>query len=107
MKNIITQYNGMVVAPEDVSIIMSPDSKPEVSFYGSINSVSDNYIATFSEPTYDDIFNKLIARLSKAPIVEHKCHNCGGTVELDEDKHIFHCPYCNSVYAIGTNQIYS
>lgn len=71
----------------------------------NIWGVSDNLSSTvtFNEETYEDIFHKLMEKFNKHPIVEHKCHNCGGIIELDENKHVFRCPYCNSVYAIGTN----
>lgn len=62
-------------------------------------------LVTFNDCTYDDIYEKILARLSLVPTVEHKCHNCGGVVELDAGHHVFHCPYCNSVYAIGTRMV--
>lgn len=43
--------------------------------------------------------------LQAIPTFEHKCNNCGGTVEMDIDNHIFRCPYCGSVYAVGIQQI--
>ena len=48
---------------------------------------------------------KLLRELSTSPTFEHKCNNCGGTVEMDAEKHIFKCPYCGSVYAIGTAMV--
>lgn len=56
---------------------------------------------------YDDIFEEMMKRFSVKPVVEHKCHNCGATLEIEENNHIFHCQYCNSVYAIGTSHINS
>lgn len=32
--------------------------------------------------------------------------NCGGQVEQKYDDYIFKCPYCKTVYALGTKQIY-
>lgn len=52
-----------------------------------------------------DWVNEKFKNLTVAPTVEHKCHNCGGTLEIENTKHIFICPYCKSVYAIGTEQI--
>lgn len=49
----------------------------------------------------DEIYNTILSRLSAKPIIQHKCHNCGGTVELDKNKHIFICPYCDAHYAVG------
>lgn len=59
------------------------------------------------EPNYDTIFEKIMERLSKKPIIQYKCHNCGATIEFEESKHIFVCKYCDSVYAVGTAQINS
>lgn len=39
------------------------------------------------------------------PTVEHKCHNCGATLELQENDHIFKCHYCGTAYAVGTSMI--
>lgn len=61
----------------------------------------------FSERTYDDIFEEMKRRFNIAPIIHHNCHNCGGRLELREDEHIFNCPYCGSVYAVGIQQINS
>lgn len=59
-----------------------------------------------SERTMESIFDYISKKLNKVPTVEHKCHNCGATLEIDTNKHIFNCPYCESVYAIGTQNIY-
>lgn len=50
--------------------------------------------------------NKIMGKLSTRPTFEHKCHNCGGTLKMDIENHIFNCPYCDSVYAIGTSNIF-
>lgn len=60
-----------------------------------------------TELDYDEIFEKMIERYNMKPIIHHNCHACGGTLELREDQHIFVCPYCNSVYAVGVSQINS
>lgn len=64
-------------------------------------------IVDFSERTYDDIFEEMKRRFNMTPIIHHNCHNCGGRLELQEDEHIFNCPYCGSVYAVGIQQINS
>lgn len=53
----------------------------------------------------EQIYNRIMDELSKVPIVHHKCHNCGATVKMDENKHIFICPYCDSTYAVGTSMV--
>lgn len=50
--------------------------------------------------------NKIMGKLSVYPTFEHKCHNCGGTLKMDIENHIFNCPYCDSVYALGTSHIF-
>lgn len=82
------------------SISISDSSNDWNVISGSLNSKFE-----FTEETYEDIFHRMMEKFNKRPIIEHKCHNCGGIIELDEDKHIFHCPYCNTTYAIGTNMI--
>lgn len=52
-----------------------------------------------------EIVENLMKKLSKNPLYQHKCQNCGGTVELDYDKAIFICPYCGSHYALAPNRI--
>lgn len=56
---------------------------------------------------YEDIFEEMKKRFNVKPIIHHNCHNCGGRLELKEDQHIFNCPYCGSVYAVGISQINS
>ena len=77
-------------------------------YYGEITRMgihqSSGQIQALSFVTEEYIQN-LIKELSFYPTFEHKCHNCGGTIELDIRNHIFKCPYCNSVYAIGTQQV--
>lgn len=49
---------------------------------------------------------QLMEKLAAVPTFEHKCNNCGGTLEMKTTEHIFKCPYCGSVYAIGTAMIH-
>ncbi len=37
----------------------------------------------------------------------HNCANCGATLDIEENKPVFHCKYCGSTYVIGPAQIYS
>lgn len=68
----------------------------------TIVDVSSKYLTLDGLKQYTD---RLMEQLAKAPVFEHKCNNCGGTIELMADQHIFKCPYCGSVYAIGTLNI--
>lgn len=51
------------------------------------------------------LYSEFMDRLSEIPIISHKCNSCGGTVEMDADRHIFVCPYCGTCYAVGTKMI--
>lgn len=53
----------------------------------------------------DEIMEEIQKRMNMVPSMEHKCHNCGGVLEMRADQHIFVCPYCGTAYAIGTVQI--
>lgn len=69
------------------------------------NDLSTNLSSVSGSDLIEDITEKIFKQLSAKPIIEHKCHNCGATVELEENKHIFICRYCGSVYSIGTSMI--
>ena len=66
-----------------------------------------NSVDVLTKEDVDGIVKDLIAKLSQTPILKHQCHSCGGTVEMDADNHLFRCPYCGSVYAIGTAMLNS
>lgn len=73
---------------------------------GRIDTPNNTIEGKLSNNTMEDIYKMILEKFSKKPILEYKCNNCGGQVELEIDNHIFKCPYCGSVYAIGTNMIY-
>ena len=77
----------------------------------STNNVISHDLASHGDISfslnYEDIFEEMKRRFNIKPIIHHNCHNCGGRLELKEDQHIFNCPYCGSVYAVGINQICS
>lgn len=60
-----------------------------------------------TESDVKSILDSYLKQFEYKSTFEHRCHNWGGTLELDIDQHIFNCPYCDSVYAIGTNQVNS
>lgn len=64
-----------------------------------------NGFAVLEQLSLPEIVENLMKNLSKNPLYEHKCQNCGGTVELDYDKAIFICPYCGSHYALAQSRI--
>lgn len=69
------------------------------------DSTNIDYNNISNKLDYDNIFQEIVNRLNKVPIMKHECNSCGAILEIDSDKHIFHCPYCNSVYAIGTTHL--
>ena len=81
--------NGLNIRPSTIEI--------------SNKVVTGDSLAYFSQ----EFEKKLLAKLTVHPTFEHKCHNCGGTLTMNIEQHIFNCPYCDSVYAIGTMQINS
>ena len=65
----------------------------------------DNY-STGVENLKDEI-DKIWNKLNKTVSMVHNCANCGATLEIKENKPVFHCKYCGSTYLVGTAQIYS
>lgn len=68
-------------------------------------TISDAIDSIENRIDYDQIFNEIAKRFNQTPIIEHKCHNCGGVLEIKANDGIFKCPYCHSCYAIGTTRI--
>ncbi len=88
------------------NITINEDNMSKLTIEES-NFLHPNTTAFLDLEYFKENFEKqLLKKLFVHPTFEHKCNNCGGTIELDIDKHIFRCPYCGSVYAIGTSQIY-
>lgn len=50
---------------------------------------------------------EIMKRLNRTVSLVHNCANCGATLNIEENKPVFHCKYCGSTYLIGTTQIYS
>ena len=100
---------------DNVSYIIKDDScsyATTTNSYINDNIIAGPYLAAAATDIsskigldYDDIFKEMAKRFNRTPTVEHKCHNCGGTLEIKPDQGIFKCPYCHSVYAIGTTKI--
>lgn len=65
-------------------------------------TIDGNIDLKLADSHYNAIFKEMMKRFSYHPTMRHQCNSCGGTLELNADKHIFSCPYCGSTYAIGT-----
>ena len=78
---------------------------PSTSYIDKISIRDQNYEINLSPSVEADLFQKFLNKMNEVsftPTIEHKCHNCGGTLEIKITEHIFRCPFCNSVYAIAT-----
>lgn len=67
---------------------------------------ADNYVGN-SVGNLENEINKIWEKLNKTVSMVHNCANCGATLEIKENKPVFHCKYCGSTYLVGTAQIYS
>lgn len=78
------------------------------SYINNIAIKDTDYKINLSPSVEADLFQKFLNKMQEVsftPTVEHKCHNCGGVLELKITEHIFRCPFCNSVYAFGTQLV--
>lgn len=75
------------------------------SYINKIAIKDTDYEISLSPNVEAKLFQKFLDKMNEVsftPTIEHKCHNCGGTLEIKITEHIFRCPFCNSVYAIAT-----
>ena len=72
----------------------------------SINLYGTNYTIGLSDIVEEELYEKFLKKMAKAPILEHKCNSCGGVLEMSAEKHLFVCPYCGSCYAVGTSMVW-
>jgi len=86
----------------DSIILPVDDNIPTVH---TIHSPNGEFKIGLAEDIKKSLFDEFLNKLTIKPLLKHNCNNCGGTIELDSEKHIFICPYCGTVYAIGTNMI--
>ena len=83
--------NGLTIAPQ--------------SYINRIAIRDKDYEINLSPSVEETLFQKFLEKMNEVsftPTIEHKCHNCGGALEIKITEHIFRCPFCNSVYAIAT-----
>ena len=99
-----TEYITLENIEEDFDLIQS---KFENLRNIPVTTISNRYLDEDGLKYFaEKLENKIMGKLSVYPTFEHKCHNCGGTLKMDIENHIFNCPYCDSVYAIGTSNIF-
>ena len=71
----------------------------------SINLNGQSY--DINVPSIDAEIQKIWERLNTQVSLVHNCANCGATLEIEENKPVFHCKYCGSTYIIGPAQLNS
>lgn len=50
---------------------------------------------------------KALEKNTRFTFTELSCRNCGGKIHQKIDDYIVKCPYCETAYLIGREQIYS
>lgn len=60
---------------------------------------------TVGTDRFEDEINKIKQMLNSKVTLVHNCQNCGATLNLEENKPLFHCRYCGSTYLIGTQRL--
>lgn len=45
--------------------------------------------------------NEMKDKMNRSITYIHSCKSCGAKLEIPEDKNIFYCKYCDSMYVIG------
>lgn len=74
--------------------------------FASTSFASTSYDGTISEDLLAaGVFERVMNLLSSKPVIQYKCQNCGAHLDIDENKHIIICKYCDAVYAIGKTMI--
>lgn len=104
--NAITSWKTGVNEPVTFTATLEKDGVSRL-IQDKTFSIQQNMAYDIDQNILDKIFQEMASRFNKVPIVKHKCHGCGATVEMDADRHLFTCAYCGSAYAIGTAQIWS
>jgi DNA-directed RNA polymerase subunit RPC12/RpoP len=85
------------------------------TLYDAVGTLCDGYFnKTAIGPGVDYYFEKDTPSIKTTPppaplhiSLIHNCATCGATVDIEENKPVFHCKYCGSTYVIGPAQIYS
>jgi len=96
--------NMIIKSDVDRNVITSSSMVIQSTLLSDANEITAGKVR-FSEETLEDLIEEITRKWYVKPTFEYKCNNCGGTIEMDVDQHIFRCPYCGSVYAIGTRQV--
>ena len=74
----------------------------DVKVINKLMAYGDSFEVDLGPTAKAKLIDEIISRFNFVPTLEYKCHNCGGVLEMKATEHIFRCPFCNSVYAVGT-----
>jgi len=105
--NVSDMSNTLITTPggRRNSKIYEPATSSDHRFINKIRVSQGEFEINLSDNVKKALFEEFMQSLSEVPVLEHKCNSCGGTIELNANKHIFMCPYCGRTYAIGTTMI--
>lgn len=83
-----------------------PDAQITPNLYNILTTTDipsvDSSIDTIKEMMKE--LNELKRRVNRTVALVHNCKCCGASLEVNEDKPIFHCRYCGATYLLGSVQ---
>ena len=71
-----------------------------INLQGTAYSIQDSRVENII-----DKLEELERKYKVVDFIELKCKNCGGKIQQRYEDNIIKCPYCGSVYAIGTRRV--
>lgn len=71
-----------------------------INLKGTAYSIQDSRVENII-----DKLEELERKYKVVDFIELKCKNCGGKIQQKYEDNIIKCPYCGSVYAIGTKRM--
>lgn len=69
-----------------------------------INVFGQDYSISIDEDAFAKAMEKYMS-LNKPVYYKMECQSCGAPIEQKINDHILKCPYCHSVYAVGTKMV--
>lgn len=91
---------GMLYVTSDSKLYMRTDNK--ITDFGSIAPTSHEYI---DNNAMKEIIDRLRKEFGQKTITQCKCHNCGAALDVEYEKPVIKCNYCNSTFIIGPKRI--
>ena len=78
--------------------VIPSDSISRISVYGK------DYDISLNEDAFAEAMKKYMDKF-EPKFFKIECQSCGASINQKLNDHIMKCPYCHSVYAIGTKMI--